>query len=157
MDQVLTSGKTQNRAAREADTRQVMQRPEAWRPPEALPSPDNRPGWSHRWVRISTLGNADPSNISSKLREGYEPCKAEDYPELMMHATTEGRFKGNVEVGGLLLCRIPEEFLKQRMDYYSNQNKAQMDSVDNNFLRESDPRMPLFSEKKTKVTFGSGS
>ena len=74
-----------------------------------------------------------------------------------MHATTEGRFKGNVEVGGLLLCRIPEEFLKQRMDYYSNQNKAQMDSVDNNFLRESDPRMPLFSEKKTKVTFGSGS
>jgi hypothetical protein len=75
----------------------------------------------------------------------------------MMHATTEGRFKGNVEVGGLLLCRIPDEFLKQRMEYYSNQNKAQMDSVDNNFLRDSDPRMPLFSEKKTKVTFGSGS
>ena len=157
MDQVLTSGKTQNRTAREADTRQVMQRPEAWRPPEVLPSPDQRPGWSHRWVRTSTMGTADPSNISSKLREGYEPCKADDYPELMMHATTEGRFKGNIEVGGLLLCRIPEEFLKQRMDYYSNQNKAQMDSVDNNFLRESDPRMPLFSEKKTKVTFGSGS
>ena len=157
MDQVLASGKTQNRTAREADTRQVMQRPEAWRPPEVLPSPDPRPGWSHRWVRTSTMGTADPSNISSKLREGYEPCKAEDYPELMMHATTEGRFKGNIEVGGLLLCRIPEEFLKQRMEYYSNQNKAQMDSVDNNFLRESDPRMPLFSEKKTKVTFGSGS
>ncbi len=157
MDQVLTSGKTQNRTAREADTRQVMQRPQAWRPPEVLPSPDPRPGWSHRWVRTATMGTADPSNISSKLREGYEPCKAEEYPELMMHATTEGRFKGNIEVGGLLLCRIPEEFLKQRMDYYSSQNKAQMDSVDNNFLRESDPRMPLFSEKKTKVTFGSGS
>ena len=157
MDQVLTSGKTQNRTAREADTRQVMQRPEAWRPPESLPSPDPRPGWSHRWVRTSTLGTADPSNISSKLREGYEPCKGEDYPELMMHATTEGRFKGGIEVGGLLLCRIPEEFLQQRMKYYSDQNKAQMDSVDNNFLRESDPRMPLFSEKKTKVTFGSGS
>jgi len=157
MDQVLTSGKTQNRIAREADTRQVMHRPEAWRPPEVLPSPDPRPGWSHRWVRTSTMGTADPSNISSKLREGYEPCKGEDYPELMMHATTEGRFKGNIEVGGLLLCRIPDEFLKQRMEYYSNQNKAQMDSVDNNFLRESDPRMPLFSEKKTKVSFGSGS
>ena len=157
MDQVLASGKTQNRTAREADTRQVvMQRPEAWRPPEVLPSPDDRPGWKHRWVRTATMGTADPSNISSKLREGYEPCKAEDYPELMMHATTEGRFKGNIEVGGLLLCRIPEEFLKQRMDYYSSQNKAQMDSVDNNFLRESDPRMPLFSEKKSKVSFGSG-
>lgn len=147
----------QNRTKREMEARQTMARPQAWRPPETLPSPDERPGWKHRWVRISTLGTADPSNISSKLREGYEPCKAEDYPELMMHATTEGRFKGSVEVGGLLLCRIPEEFLRQREEYYSNQNRAQMDSVDNNFLRESDPRMPLFSEKKTKVTFGSGS
>jgi hypothetical protein len=75
----------------------------------------------------------------------------------MMHATTEGRFKGCIEVGGLLLCRIPSEFLEQRMKHFDNQNRAQMESVDNNFLRESDPRMPLFSEKKTKVTFGSGS
>lgn len=156
MDQVLTSGKTQNRLARELDTRQVMQRPEAWRPPETLPKPDDRPGWSHRYVRISTMGAADPSNISSKLREGYEPCKAEDYPELMMHASTEGRFKGNIEVGGLLLCRIPEEFMAQRSKYYEDRNKSQIDSVDNNFLRENDPRMPLFSEKRTKVTFGSG-
>ncbi len=156
MDQVLSSGKTQNRTAREADTRQVMQRPEAWRPPETLPMPDDRPGWTHRYVRISTMGTADPSNISSKLREGYEPCKADEYPELMMHASTEGRFKGNIEVGGLLLCRIPTEFMAQRAQYYENLNKSQVDSVDNNFLRENDPRMPLFSEKRTKVTFGSG-
>jgi len=156
MDQALTSNKTQNRLARELDTRQTMQRPEAWRPPETLPMPEDRPGWKHRYVRTSTMGMADPSNISSKLREGYEPCKAEDYPELMMHATVEGRFKGGIEIGGLLLCRIPEEFLKQRADYYDKQNKSQIDSVDNNFLRENDPRMPLFAERKTKVTFGSG-
>ena len=156
MENAVKADKGQNRLARELDNRAVMQRPEAWRPPEVLPSPDPREGWSHRWVRTSTMGTADPSNISSKLREGYEPCKAEDYPELMMHATTEGRFKGNIEVGGLLLCRIPAEFLKQREAYYANQNRAQMESVDNNFLRESDPRMPLFSEKKSKVTFGSG-
>jgi hypothetical protein len=103
------------------------------------------------------LGSADASNISSKFREGYEPCKAEEYPELMMHATTEGRFKGNIEVGGLLLCRIPDEFLRQREAYYANQNKAQMESVDNNFMRDSDPRMPLFAERKSNVTFGPGS
>jgi len=156
MDQVQTATKAQNRSARELDTRQMMQRPEAWRPPETLPMPEDRPGWKHRYVRTSTMGMADPSKISSKLREGYEPCKAEDYPELMMHATVEGRFKGGIEIGGLLLCRIPEEFLKQRADYYDKQNKSQIDSVDNNFLRENDPRMPLFSERKTKVTFGSG-
>ena len=154
--QVKPAEKAQNRMSRELDTRAVMQRPTAWRPPETLPSPDDRPGWRHRWVRISTLGTADPSNISSKLREGYEPCKADEYPELMMHATTEGRFKGNIEVGGLLLCRIPTEFMAQRAQYYENLNKSQVDSVDNNFLRENDPRMPLFSEKRTKVTFGSG-
>lgn len=151
------SENTQTRKSREAESRAVFSRPEAWRPPETLPSPDNRPGWTHRWIRLSTQGTADPGNISSKLREGYEPCKAEDYPEMMLHATTEGRFKGNIEVGGLMLCRIPSEFLEQRAAYYANMNKNQMESVDNNFLRESDSRMPLFSEKKSKVTFGSGS
>ena len=147
----------QNRLSRELEARTTTFRPQAWRAPETLPSPDPRPGWKHRWVRISTLGQADPSNISSKLREGYEPCKAEDYPELMLHASTEGRFKGNVEVGGLLLCRIPEEFMQQRAEYYAQQSKAQMESVDNNFLRQSDARMPLFAEKSSKVSFGSGS
>ena len=147
----------QNRLARELDTRATTQRVAEWKAPEVLPSPDHRPGWRHRWVRISITGSADPSNISSKLREGYEPCKAEDYPELMLHASTEGRFKGNIEVGGLLLCRIPEEFMTQRANYYAKQNQAQVESVDNNFLRQSDSRMPLFSEKSSKVSFGSGS
>ena len=148
---------TQNRLSREMETRKAAYRPEAWRPPETLPMPEDRPGWKHRYIRLSTMGQADPSNISSKMREGYEPCKAEDYPELMMHAATDGRFKGGIEVGGLLLCRIPAEFMEQRAKYYEQQSKSQVDSVDNNFLRENDPRMPLFSEKKTKVTFGSGS
>lgn len=147
----------QNRLARELENRTVTQRPTAWRAPDVLPNPDDRPGWKHRWVRISILGNTDPSNISAKLREGYEPCKAEDYPELMLHAATEGRFKGNIEVGGLLLCRIPEEFMDQRAKHYENTNKAQVESVDNSFLRQSDARMPLFAEKSTKVSFGSGS
>jgi hypothetical protein len=157
MEKVQTADKAQNRSPRDVDTRMMMQRPTAWRPPETLPSPDPRPGWTHRWVRISVMGQTDASNRSSKFREGYEPVKAEEYPELMMHATTDGPFKGGIEVGGLLLCRIPSEFLDQRAAYYANQNKAQMESVDNNFLRDSDPRMPLFSEKKSKVTFGSGS
>lgn len=153
----MVQAQTQNRLSRELEDRKSTQmRQEAWRPPETLPMPDERPGWKHRYIRISMMGQSDPSNISSKFREGYEPCKAEDYPELMMHATTEGRFKGGIEVGGLLLCRIPEEFLKQREAYYANQNKAQMDSVDNSFLRENDPRMQKFAERSTKVTFGSG-
>jgi hypothetical protein len=146
----------QTRKPRATETRETSMRPQAWRPPEALPSPDDRPGWKHRWIRISMMGSTDPKNISSSFREGYEPCKAEEYPELMMHATEDGRFKGGIEVGGLLLCRIPEEFLKQRASYYEEQNKANMESVDNNFMKDNHPLMSKFSEKQTRVTFGSG-
>ena len=146
-----------NRAPREADTRAVKVRPTAWMPPEALPSPDQRPGWVHRWIRTSTLGSADPSNISSKLREGYEPVRADDYPEMMMHASTEGRFKDNIEVGGLLLCKIPEEFMKQRAAYFDDMSRKQTESVDNNLMRQSDPRMPIFNERRSTVSFGKGS
>jgi len=146
-----------NRLNRELENRAQTMRPQAWSAPETLPMPDDRPGWKHRYVRISMMGVSDPSNISSKLREGYEHCKAEEYPEMMVFATQEGRFKGNIEVGGLLLCRIPEEFMVQRAAYYDKQNRAQMESVDNTFMRDSDPRMPLFKERQSKVTFGSGS
>ena len=156
MEQVKVE-KTQNRLARELDTRAEMQRPTSWQAPETLPSPNPRPGISHRWVRTSMGGQSDVQNISGKLREGYEPVKAEDYPEMMMHATTEGRFKGNIEVGGLVLCSIPSEFLVQRDAHFSKINKATMESVDNNFMKDNDPRMSKFSEKSTKVTFGSGS
>ncbi len=158
MENVETK-KPQNRLDRILDSRATSYRPTSWQAPEALPMPDERPGWKHRYVRLSTLGAADPSNISSKLREGYEPVKAEEYPELMMHAATEGRFKGGIEIGGLLLCRIPAEFMEQRAKHFENLNKSQMESVDNNFLRERDSRsnMALFADKKTNVTFGSGS
>jgi len=146
-----------NRASRDTESRTQFQRPQSWRAPEILPMPDPRPGWTHRYIRIAMMGKDDPQNISSKLREGWEPVKADEYPELMVMASQSGQFKGNIEVGGLLLCRIPEEFMKQRDAYYNSQNKAQMESVDNTFMRNSDPRMPLFREKSSKVTFGSGS
>ena len=157
MEQTQETQGRQNRLARELETRTKARRPRMWSAPETLPHPDDRPGWAHRWVRISILGADDPKNISSKLREGYEPCKAEEYPELMLHASTEGRFKGNIEVGGLLLCRIPKEFMEQRVEHFNQVNKAQTDSLDNNFLSDNDPRMRKFSERSSKVSFGSGS
>lgn len=148
----------QKRNPRELETREMASfRPESWMAPETLPMPNHRPGWGHRYIRVSTLGNADPSNISSKFREGYEPVKADEYPELMMHAVVDGRFKGGIEIGGLVLCRIPDEFLKQRSDHYSRQNKLQMESVDQSYLRENHPHMQKFAERRSEVSFGSGS
>lgn len=146
----------QTRKPREAGSRLQMQRSKRWTNPVGLPDPDPRPGWKHRWIRVSMMGSGDAKNISSSFREGYEPVKADEYPELMIHAVEDGRFKGGIEIGGLLLCRIPEEFLVQKAQHYAEQNKASMEAVDNNFMKDSHPSMQKFSEKSTKVSFGSG-
>ena len=147
-----------SKLTRELDSRDTAVRPiENWAPPQLLPQPDDRPGWVHRYVRTSIMGSADPMNVSAKRREGFEPVKAEDYPELMSHASIDGQFKGSIEIGGLVLCRAPKEFMEQRAAYYEKLAENQMESVDNNFLSQNDPRMPLFKDRATKVTFGKGS
>lgn len=127
-------------------------------PPSALPDPTPEPGYVYRWIATHILGEAQNVNVSNKMREGWEPVKATDHPELML----EGNAKtGNVEIGGLMLCKMPVERARARDEYYANQNRAQMDSVDNNFMRNNDPRMPLFADRKSTSSrgggFGSGS
>lgn len=146
------------RESREADTRETNERVQAWKPPEVLPSvADPDPDYSYRWIRIATGGETDARNVSLKLREGWEPVKAADHPEIFVDSNNESeRFKDNIVMGGLMLCKAPREMTDQRNAYYTGQANAQMASVDNNLMRESDPRMPIFNDRKSKVTFGNG-
>ena len=146
----------ENRLARELETRAEAERPKVWQPASTLPEPDKLPGYAYRWVRVSTQGQSDPRNISAKFREGWEPVRIEEQPKFRMLVDPDSRFKDNIEVAGLLLCKAPEELMEQRKQYFAGKNQAQMDSVDNNFMRESDARMPLFREKKSSTSFGKG-
>jgi hypothetical protein len=147
----------QNRQPRDLESRAKVERPKQWMPPELLPSPNPEPGYEFRWIRVSTLGNADPMNISSKLREGWEPVKASEHPEIqLMNIGEKSRFPDSIEIGGLILCKTPSELVDQRNGYYQKQTDSQMQSVDNNFMRENDPRMPLFKERRSEVKFGRG-
>jgi len=143
--------------SRDLDTRAKAERPKSWMPPSLLPDPNPEEGYVYRWIRLSTQGTDDPSNISSKLREGWEPVKASEHPEIQLLGGGKNHFPDSIEVGGLLLCKTPKEFVDQRNAYYRNQAEGQMQSVDNNFMRENDPRMPLFKERKSEVSFGRGS
>jgi len=144
------------RTPRDMDTRAKTERPKKWMPPQLLPDPKPEPGYAFRWIRVSTLGNNDPMNVSSKLREGWEPVKASEHPEIQLMGSGAGRFPDSIEIGGLILCKTPQEFMEQRDAFYRQQAEGQMQSVDNNFMRENDPRMPLFRERKTEVRFGRG-
>ena len=147
----------ENRIDRASETRAKAERPKQWMPPTLLPDPNPEPGYVFRWIRISTLGKDDPMNVSTKLREGWEPVKASEHPEIQLMGTgSNSRYPDSIEIGGLLLCKTPAEFAEQRDAFYQKQADQQMQSVDNNFMRENDPRMPLFSERKSSVTFGRG-
>lgn len=142
------------RTPREIESRQHTERPMAWKPPELLPEPDKVPGFAYRWIRVSTLNTADPRNLSAKLREGWEPVKIEEQPKFALLADPTSRFKDNIEIGGLLLCKTPVEFVEQRNDYYAKTTREQTEAVDNNFMRQNDPRMPLFKESKSSSSRG---
>lgn len=145
---------SENRLSRELETREKTARKKSWVRPEVLPSPKPEAGYVYHWVRLSTRGESDPTNVSSKLREGWEPVKASDHPEIVMTGAENDRFKDNIVMGGLMLCKAPVELVNERNEHYSDVAKSQMSSVDNNFMRENDPRMPLFNERKSTVTFG---
>jgi hypothetical protein len=147
---------TENRITRDFDKREVKERPKQWQPASALPEPDKVPGYDYRWVRVSARMQTDPQNISSKLREGWEAVRMEEQPQFKMLVDPNGRFKDNIEVGGLLLCKIPTDFMAQRRQYYADKTRSQSDAVDNNFMKENDPRMPLFRERKSTASFGRG-
>lgn len=122
-------------------------------PPSNLPDPTPEPGYTYRWIATHVLGQSTPTNVSQKMREGWVPVKAEDHPELMLMGSAN---TGNVEIGGLMLCKMSTDRVQAREEYYSNQAQNQMESVDNHFMRNNDSRMPLFSERKSTTSRGAG-
>lgn len=134
-------------------------RKKTWQPPNLLPDPNPKEGWTYRWIRTSTLGEPDVTNVSVRRREGWSPVHPNEVPELMVEVdpSVKESDKGTIQVGGLMLCKMPKEMADARKEYYENLAHQQQTSVDNNLMRESNPRMPLSApERHTKVTFGTG-
>jgi hypothetical protein len=147
---------TSNKLARELETREKAERPKQWRPASLLPEPIKEEGYDYRWVRTSINGSADDRNVLKAMQEGWESVAIEEQPELQLLAGREGRYKDKIEVGGLLLMKTPKEFVEQRNAHVQKSTDSQMRAVDNSLMRQSDARMPIFSERKSTTTFGKG-
>lgn len=144
-----------NRNSRTTETRESGQRKVSWQRPSMLPVPEPRPGIEYRWIRTSTLGQSDNTNVSSRFREGWTPVRAEDHPNLQVVSDIDSRFTDNIEVGGLLLCQNSTENVQARREAQLDQAQSQMNAVDNSYLRNSDPRMPVLNpERSTRTSFG---
>lgn len=154
MEDNKTAGRS--RTTRESSSREKTTRPKQWTPPELLPTIDQEDGKSYRFIRVSSMGQRDPQNVSQKFREGWEPVKASEHPEAFTMPDPNGQFNDAIEIGGLLLCKTDEELTQQRDEYIAQRTRQNTESVDSNYMREDDPRMPLFKNKSTKVSFGSG-
>jgi len=154
--------KVAERTPREIESREASQRIQSWENPSNLPAPTEQAGWVFRYIRTSLLGQSDNPNVSRKFREGWEPCRLEDHPELQIHMmdhNSEWSVKGNVEIGGQLLCKMPAEKAKARDEYFNNLAQSQLESVDNTYFKDQDSRMATKQvfERKTKTTFGNDS
>ena len=141
--------------SRANQTRSKSERPKVWVPPSSLDAPPAPDGFRYRWIRAEVTGFQDTKNITGRIREGYELVRAEevenasDYPVL-----EEGKYKGVIGVGGLLLAKVPIEIAKQRQEYMTRRHEDRNDAVENDLMKEQDKRMPINVERQSRVTFG---
>ena len=140
--------------SRASQTRSNTERPKVWTPPSSLDAPPAPDGFRHRWIRAESLGFQDSKNISGRLRSGYELVRADAYKDADYPVVTDGKYKGIIGVGGLLLARIPEELAKQRTDYYAGLAKGQDEAVEHDLLKEQHKSMPINVDRQSRVTFG---
>ena len=144
-----------DRTPRELQTREKTERKKTWQRPSALPTPEPKDGLHYRWIRTSLLGQTDNPNVSARFREGYEPVRAADHPEMQLLPDLDSRFPDNIEIGGLMLCAIDKDIVDDREQKLREDSQKQMDAVDNSYLRQSDPRMPVLRpERNTRTSFG---
>ena len=142
-----------NRKPRTNETRETETRTKTWERPTLLPTPEPREGVEFRWIRTSSMGQSDTPNVSAKFREGWQPVRSKDHPELKVMSDIDSRWKDNIEVGGLLLCSNATEKVKSRKKAHKEMSTRQIESVDNSYLRNNDPRMPILRpERSTRTT-----
>ena len=142
------------RTSRASQTRSKEERPKVWVHPSALDAPPAPTGFRHRWLRAESLGFNDSKNIQGRLRSGYELVRADEYPDSDYPVVEDGKYKGVIGVGGLVLARVPDEIAQQRTEYYQNQHAEKVKAVDNDLMKEQHPSMPINIDRQTRVTFG---
>ncbi len=147
--------KEKEKTSRANQSRSKSERPKVWVPPSSLDAPPAPDGFRYRWIRAESVGFQDTKNITGRIREGYELVRSEeienasDYP-----VVEEGRYKGVVGVGGLLLAKVPNEIAKQRQEYMAQKHVDRSEAVANDLMKEQDKRMPINIERQSRVTFG---
>ena len=146
-----------DRTSRAATTRDKSERRKPWAPPSHLDAPDPPAGYKHRWIRTAMRGEEDKVNVHAKLREGWEPVRADEYPDQNYASIDEGRYAGIIGNGGLMLCRVPEETVQERAAYYGNRTREQMQAVDQDLMKDEHPSMPITRDRRSRVSFGGRS
>ena len=142
------------KTSRASQTRAKTAKKTVWTPPSSLDAPPAPDGYHHRWIRAETMGFDDTKNMAGKLRSGYELVRADEYPDTDYPAINDGKYKGVIGVGGLLLARISIELVKSREEYFNKLTKAKDEAIENDLLKEQHPGMPIDVDRQTRVTFG---
>ena len=146
--------KQDKKPSRASQTRDKESRQKVWSPPSLLDAPPAPAGYVHRWLRAESMGFDDSKNVQGRIRSGYELVRADEYNEVDYAVVQDGKYKGVIGQGGLVLARVPEEIAKQYAEYYARQARDQEEAFDNDLMKEEHPSMPINIDRNTRVTFG---
>ena len=144
----------EKRTSRASQTREKTSQKKVWTPPSSLDAPPAPDGYQHRWIRAEAMGFDDSKNMAGRLRSGYELVRGDAYQGSEYPVISEGKYKGVIGVGGLLLARIPEEIVKARDDYFKKVTQDKDEAIESDLLKDQHPSMPINAERQTRVTFG---
>jgi len=144
----------ETRTSRASQTREKTSQKKVWTPPSSLDAPPAPDGYHHRWIRAETMGFDDSKNMAGRLRSGYELVRADAYPGSQYPTVTEGKYKGVIGVGGLLLAKVPEEIVKSREAYFNSMTQDADTAIERDLMKEQHPGMPINAERQSRVTFG---
>jgi hypothetical protein len=143
-----------DRTPRTTATREEESRRKPWAPPSVLDAPPAPTGYQNRWVRASIRGEEDKGNVFNRLRQGYEPVRADQHPEFQAPTIDDGKHAGVIGNGGLILTRIPIETAHERTEFYGKRTREQMTAVDQDLMKEQHPSMPINQQRQSRVSFG---
>ena len=139
-----------------SSTRNEQSRPDtAWKPPSLLDAPEPRPGYTQRWIATSIQGKATPDNVYKRMREGWEPRKADTVKEKLFPTINHGQWAGSIGIEGMLLCEMPVEKHRQMKDYYHNRSVEANESIAGDLeALGRKTGQPIYQDRKSSMSRG---
>lgn len=132
---------------------------EEYTPPRLLDLPEmpDSDQYVYRWIRFRVNGEEDYSNISARLREGWEFVRRSDLPETFVTPILQSKLdvlQGAAIFGDLVLAKIPRKKAEARQKYTERAAQEAEAAYNARMIRTEENVVLDNSASRRSVSFG---